>query len=81
MADSIIATNIPANSGYGQNGFNGPSSDLPGKNTTSGLLPRVTIPDDQTQVRKLSADAIPSAHGMRNVSANPVKIATKLSRA
>lgn len=29
----------PDNSGYGQNGFQGPSSDLPGKRTTSGFLP------------------------------------------
>lgn len=29
----------PNNSGYGQNGFQGPSSDLPGDRTTSGFLP------------------------------------------
>lgn len=29
----------PDNSGYGQNGFAGPSSDLPGQRTTSGFLP------------------------------------------
>ena len=29
----------PDNSGYGENGFQGPSSDLPGKRTTSGFLP------------------------------------------
>jgi len=29
----------PNNSGYGQNGFQGSSSDLPGEHTTSGFLP------------------------------------------
>jgi hypothetical protein len=29
----------PDNSGYGQNGFGGASSDLPGQHTTSGFLP------------------------------------------
>lgn len=29
----------PDNAGYGQNGFQGASSDLPGKRTTSGFLP------------------------------------------
>jgi hypothetical protein len=29
----------PDNTGYGQNGFQGPSSDLPGKRTVSGFLP------------------------------------------
>lgn len=29
----------PSNAGYGQNGFQGPSSDLPGQHTTSGFLP------------------------------------------
>lgn len=29
----------PTSQGYGQNGFQGPSSDLPGQRTTSGFLP------------------------------------------
>lgn len=47
MATNIVGSQQPTfpsdakpdNSGYGQNGFGGPSSDLPGKRTTSGFLP------------------------------------------
>ena len=47
MATDIVGSRQPTfpseekndNSGYGQNGFGGPSSDLPGKRTTSGFLP------------------------------------------
>jgi hypothetical protein len=50
MAQDIVGSNMPdfasdalkvpkPKRGYGQNGFNGASSDLPGERTTSGFLP------------------------------------------
>jgi hypothetical protein len=45
MADDVVGSKLPANNGYGQNGFPGPSSDEPGKNTTSGFLPGITDAD------------------------------------
>jgi hypothetical protein len=39
--DTTIGSRQKAKNGYGQNGFLGPSSDLPGKQTTSGFLPKV----------------------------------------
>lgn len=50
--------------GYGQNGFNGPSSDNPGKRTTSGFLPGLGEPIND-QLRKVSSDPYPAAFGMK----------------
>jgi hypothetical protein len=35
-----IESKMPADNGYGQNGYRGPSSDLPGKHTSSNFLPK-----------------------------------------
>jgi hypothetical protein len=67
-ADTELAgySHEKANNGYGQNGFQGPSSDTPGKHTTSGFLPQVTAPvDDNWQTRKVDATPYPAAHGMK----------------
>lgn len=59
---------------YGQNGYAGPSSDLPGKRTTSGFLPELEpnkeivknyAKDEDFQTRKVSANQYPAAHGMK----------------
>jgi hypothetical protein len=63
----FIESKEPANNGYGQNGFQKASSDLPGnKKTTSGFLPEVTLPatDDNWQTRKVKADAYATHPGM-----------------
>jgi len=68
---------------YGQNGYNGASSDLPGEHTCSGFLPECKLPADYKgadwQNRKVSADPFPKAHGMKTPSA-PIKIAAKTHR-
>lgn len=70
----FIGSRIKAKNGYGQNGFQGASSDLPGEHTTSGFLPQVTVPDKITaseneggnwQTRPVSKDGYPPAHGMK----------------
>jgi hypothetical protein len=62
------------NVSYGQNGYTGPSSDLPGQRTTSGFLPELEptkdvvanyAKDADFQTRKVSADQYPAAHGMK----------------
>lgn len=52
------------NRGYGQNGFNGPSSDTPGKSTRSGFLPTPGTPVND-QLRKVKSDPYPAAFGMK----------------
>lgn len=69
MANSVfsgisVGTGDRAN-GYGQNGYPGPSSDVPGeKPTTSGFLPQVAVPNSDWQTRKVSAEQYPASHGM-----------------
>ena len=43
MAQDIIGSKMPALNGYGQNGFPGASSDLPGQATKSGFLPACDV--------------------------------------
>ena len=45
MAEEIVGSKMPANNGYGQNGYSGPSSDTPGKNTTAGFLDGISDAD------------------------------------
>lgn len=44
MAIDVVGSKMPAQNGYGQNGFPGPSSDNPGKDTKSGFLPACELP-------------------------------------
>lgn len=72
MAEKIVASAEPtyasdvrqSNDGYGQNGFGGASSDLPGKNTRSGFLPGPDTPVND-QLRKVKSDQYPAAFGMK----------------
>ena len=65
MADEVfVASREPAKNGYGQNGYQGPSSDLPGQHTTSGFLPQSKVPDDKWQTRKVSSEPIKTHPGM-----------------
>jgi hypothetical protein len=64
--DTFIESHEPANNKYGQNGYQGPSSDLPGQHTTSGFLKQVELPkaDANFQTRKIDASAYPTHPGM-----------------
>lgn len=65
MADDIfIQSREPANNGYGQNGFQKASSDLPGQKTTSGFLPASAVPTSDWQTRKVDASPIAAHPGM-----------------
>lgn len=91
MTDTEIkASHVPANNAFGQNGFQGPSSVMPGKPQPTASL-KVT-PDDPVkdvlaaqsftdQERKISSEqAVPAGHGMRNRIADAVaSIPSKLN--
>lgn len=58
----------PDNSGYGQNGFGGASSDLPGKHTCSYFLPETDLGKALSerklaQQRPISAEPLPTTFG------------------
>lgn len=73
---NIVGSNEPSfasdsqasNRGYGQNGYTGPPSDTPGKNTKSGFLPGPGAPVND-QLRKVKADPITPAYGMKKQGA------------
>lgn len=63
--EPTFASDVPkSNRGYGQNGFAGASSDLPGQRTTSGFLPDCGTPVND-QLRKVKSDQYPAAFGMK----------------
>lgn len=63
MTDVFVSSREKANNGYGQNGYQGASSDLPGENTTSGFLPAVTLPAAKSD--KVDATPIAAHPGMK----------------
>lgn len=66
--DVYISSDIQAKNNYGQNGFQGSSSDLPGKHTTSGFLPQVKLPNDDFQTRKVEKTAYANTFGMKGAA-------------
>src|SRR6266478_9457510 len=51
----LLGSREPANNGYGQNGYTGPSSDLPGKRTRiKGFQPDTFVPKSNDQLRPVS---------------------------
>jgi hypothetical protein len=68
--DQFIGSREQARNGYGQNGYQGASSDLPGQKTTSGVLPKAKLPDDNGQTRKVVASPIAAHPGMSGPKAS-----------
>lgn len=66
-------SNLKARNNYGQNGYQGASSDTPGEHTTSGFLPAVKLPDagDDGQTRNVKSDQYPTTFGMSGPKASP----------
>lgn len=81
--DQFIKSNEPATPAgkqggnrLGQNGYTGPSSDTPGKETNTGFAQRdngVPYGNDQTR-HDVSREPLPTAFGHRNPNASPVKV-------
>lgn len=79
-AETFIGSHLKAKNGYGQNGFQGASSDLPGEKTTSGFLPECKVTSGDWQTRSVSQKQLAPAHGQRDRNASPTKIAAKVDR-
>lgn len=72
MASDIVGSNSPQfasdalkarKRGYGQNGYGGASSDMPGERTTSGFLPDCKLASAvNSQMRTVSAKPFPPAN-------------------
>ena len=78
MADTaddteFVGSHLKAKNGYGQNGYQGASSDVPGEHTTSGFLPQAEISADGWQTRTVAKEAYPTTFGMKSPS-EPAKI-------
>lgn len=78
------------NKGYGQNGYGGASSDLPGQHTCSGFLPECKLPKDANgpdwQTRPVSSKPLAPAHGQHGprtgetIPSTPMRRSTKSGR-
>jgi hypothetical protein len=66
MATEIVGSKMPADDGYGQNGYKGASSECPDKCTTTGFLPQVTLPEgDGVQTRDVGTSNVQPSFGMK----------------
>jgi hypothetical protein len=66
MAIDVVGSKMKPEDGPGQNGFDDPSSDLPGEHTVSGFLPSVSVPVSDWQTRPVSAEQkVPTTFGMK----------------
>lgn len=63
--DAFISSHEKPENSYGQNGYQGPSSDLPGQHTTSDFLPQAEVPTDDWQTRSVSKEPYAPAFGMK----------------
>jgi hypothetical protein len=78
MTTKVVGSDMPSfvsdalkedKRGYGQNGYGGASSDLPGQRTTSGFLPQTDLAAAQAarkkiQERTVTAAPPPLSYGM-----------------
>lgn len=77
MSTDVVGSHMPSlaseqtlsDRGYGQNAYSGASSDEPGRNTTSGFLPKADLAGArsdrrQMQQRPVSADPLSTTFGM-----------------
>ncbi len=75
--DVFVASREKARNGYGQNGYQGPSSDLPGQATRMdrdyGLAADPSAAPGDWQTRKVDATPYATTHGMK-AAASPVLV-------
>lgn len=76
---NVVGSKMKSENGYGQNGYQGPSSDTPGQHTTSGFLPKCEVVTGDWQTRKVSAEQYPTHPGMKSPG-EPAKIPTATNR-
>lgn len=78
MTEQVVGSMMPAEDGYGQNGYSGPSSDLPGERTKIdnkylGMATEVSSAPGNWQTRTVSQESYPIAFGNHKPAA-PEKI-------
>lgn len=78
----FVGSHLKAKNNYGQNGFQGASSDLPGQHTTSGFLPAVKLPaeNDDKQTRNVKSEQYPTTFGMSGPKASSKITSSNLRR-
>jgi hypothetical protein len=70
MTEDILGSKLPAENKYGQNGYPGASSDLPGEKTrVKGFGPPADASAGDWQTRNVSKEQLPAAHGHRSRNA------------
>lgn len=75
MTTEIVGSKFKANAGYGQNGYHGPSSTVPGEIALDyGLKADKPTAPSNVQTRTVSAEPYPIAHGHRHRNIDPAKI-------
>jgi hypothetical protein len=75
----VVGSAEKAKNGYGQNGYQGASSDLPGQKTTSGFLPQSSVDPSKWQTRDVSQEQYPTAFGCPGAKPGP-KVPGKVDR-
>ncbi|MGY2983819.1 hypothetical protein [Bradyrhizobium sp. USDA 4508] len=83
QSEVFVASREKAKNGYGQNGDQHASSDLPGQRTRMDAdygVPDAPITNNQTRVVS-TEQLIPLSHGVRDRSQDSVRIAPQLDRA
>ena len=72
QGDQFIKSDLPAENSYGRNNYTGASSTTPGKDVSSGFLPKGgAVPSGDWQTRKVDSTPIASAHGHKGAAAGP----------
>lgn len=79
---TVVASAEPALNKYGQNGYQGASSDLPGKSTAiAGFMKQVKVAEAKNdQMRTVSAQQYPTKPGMRSRSGDSAKVVDYIHR-
>lgn len=74
MATDVVGSNMPAENKYGQNGYGGASSDLPGQKTSIAGFGKQDVPladYANKQTRDLGGGNVPTTFGMKGPAAAP----------
>lgn len=82
MAQEIVGSRFKAENVFGQNGYRGPSSTVPGETEPHyGIQASKPTAPSNVQVRSVSAEPYPLAHGMRHRNLDPARVPSGNNRA
>lgn len=66
MAEKVVGSNMPSNTGYGRASYLGPASDLPGQNTKADFVAHRPSAPVNDQLRSLPSNPLPTTFGLRS---------------